>query len=221
MQMLTQIHGRVRCAVLATALVGLFSVVHAATVTITTTIVVAAGKTYDGGGNTIKASGMGDGGQGEGQKPFFKLNAGSTVKNVILAAPGVDGIHYYGNGTINNVTWQDVGEDASTIKSGGTCVMSSSKGSSAYDKFGQCNAAATWTLQSVTETTCGKIIRQNGGTSYTCKFYYNTVKSDKCKEAIGRTDSSATRFYYRSLTVTNFTGSNGWWYGRASQASTY
>lgn len=222
MQMLNHNHSRVRFAALATALVGLLvSAAHAATITITTTIVVAAGATYDGKGNTIKASGMGDGGQGEGQKPFFRLNSGSTVKNVILAAPGVDGIHYYGNGTINNVTWQDVGEDASTIKSGGTCTMSSSRASSAYDKFCQANAASTWTLQSVTETTCGKIIRQNGGTTYTCKFYYNTVTSKNCKEAIGRTDSSSTRFYYRSLSVSNFTGSKGWWYGRSSQASTY
>lgn len=205
------------------ALAGLFiaASVNAATVTITSTIVVPAGSTYDGQGNTIKASGMGDGGQGEGQSPFFRLNSGSTVKNVILSAPGVDGIHYYGSGTIDNVTWQDVGEDASTIKSGGTCVMKNSRGSSAYDKFCQANAASTWTLQNVTETTCGKIIRQLGGSTFTCNFYYNTVKSDKCKEAIGRTDSSSTRFYYRSLTVTNFTGSNGWWYGRASQASAY
>lgn len=222
MQIQNHTPSRALRAVLATALVGLLaSVATAATVTIKSTINVAAGATYDGKGNTIKADGMGDGSQKEGQKPFFKLNAGSTVKNVILAAPGVDGIHYYGNGTIDNVTWQDVGEDAATIKKAGTCTMKNSKGSSAYDKFGQANAASTWTMQNVTETTSGKIIRQNGGTGYTCTFYYNTVKSDKCKEAIGRTDASGTRFYYRSLTVTNFTGSKGWWYGRSSQASTY
>lgn len=207
----------------SSALVGLLLIgtAHAATITITATINVAAGATYNGNGNSIKAVNMGDGGQGEGQKAFFKLNAGSTVQNVILLAPGVDGIHYYGNGAIKNVTWNDVGEDASTIKSSGTCWMYQSRGSSAYDKFGQANAASTWTMEQVTQTTCGKIIRQNGGTDYACKFYYNTVKSDRCKEAIGRTDSSATRFYYRSLTVTNFTGSQGWWYGRSSQASAY
>jgi pectate lyase C len=195
--------------------------VNAATIYISNTIEVPAGQTYDGHGNTIVAQGMGDGGQSEGQKPFFKLNSGSTVQNVILAAPGVDGIHYYGNGAIKNVTWQDVGEDASTIKASGTCWMYQSRGSSAYDKFGQCNAAATWTLEQVTETTCGKVIRQLGGSTFTCKFYYKDTKSDRCKEAIGRTDSSTTRFYYHNLTVTNFTGSNGWWYGRSSQASAY
>jgi pectate lyase C len=212
---------KVRTSLMFAALVGLSAAVQAATITITNTITVAAGSTYNGNGNTIKAVGMGDGGASEGQKAFFSLKAGSTVQNVILSAPGVDGIHYNGNGTISNVTWQDVGEDAATIKSGGTCLMANSRGSSANDKFGQCNAAATWTMQGVTETTCGKIIRQNGGSTYTCRFYYNTVTSRSCKEAIGRTDASATRFYYRSLSVSSFTGSSGWWYGRSSQASTY
>ena len=208
-------------AVSVAAILGLVSSAHAATVYITSTISVASGATYDGRGNTIVARNMGDGSQAEGQKPFFRLNSGSTVKNCILAAPGVDGIHYYGNGTIDNVTWQDVGEDAMTIKSSGTCNLRNSRGYNAYDKFGQANAASTWTYQNVTQTTCGKVIRQLGSSTFTCRFYYNTVTSDRCKEAIGRTDSSTTRFYHRDLTVRNFTGSQGWWYGRNSQASTY
>lgn len=203
------------------ALIGLSVAAQAATVTLTQTYVIAAGATYDGGGNTIKAVGMGDGGQSESQKAFFQLSSGSTLKNCVLSAPGVDGVHYYGNGTVNNVKWQDVGEDAITIKAGGTCTLSSSSGTSAYDKFGQCNAAATWTMSAVRETTCGKIIRQNGGSTYTCKFYYDHVTSTNCKEAIGRTDSSSTHFYYRSVTATSFGGSSGWWYGRSSQSSTY
>ena len=205
-----------------TALVGLFvGAVQAATVTIYSTVNVPAGSTYWGNGNSIKAVGMGDGSQSEGQSPFFKLNSGSRLHSVILLAPGVDGVHYYGNGSILYTTWNDVGEDAATIKSGGTCSMYLSKGYSAYDKFGQCNAASTWTLEKLTQTTSGKVIRQNGGDTSTCRFYYKDTKSDRCREAIGRTDSSTTRFYYRNLTVTNFTGSNGWWYGRSSQASPY
>lgn len=205
-----------------TALVGLFiGAAQAATVTIYSTVNIPAGSTYWGNGNSIKASGMGDGSQSEGQSPFFKLNSGSTLHSVYLLAPGVDGVHYYGSGNIKYVTWNDVGEDAATIKSGGTCLMFGSRGSSAYDKFGQCNAASTWTLEQLVQTTCGKVIRQNGGDTSTCKFYYKDSTSKYCKEAIGRTDSSSTRFYYRNLTVQNFTGSNGWWYGRSSQASTY
>lgn len=206
------------------ALAGLFvaaASTHAATITITSTIVIAAGATYNGNGNTIKASGMGDGGQGEGQKPFFRLNAESWLRNVKLSAPGVDGCHFYGNGTMNEVTWQDVGEDQFTVKSGGNCWVSGGSAVNASDKFGQANAATSVTLYFHTQTNGLKNIRQNGGTTYACNFYYDNNRAVQTKEAIGRTDSSSTRFGRRNMTVTSFSGSKGWWYGRDSQAFTY
>jgi pectate lyase C len=205
------------------ALVSLVAVTSASAATryISTTIVVASGQVFDARGDTIKASGMGDGSQAEGQKAIIRLGSGSTARNAIIAAPGCDGVHYYGNGTVEYVTWQDVGEDATTIKSGGSCYLKNSSGTSAYDKFGQANAASTWTFQGVRVNTCGKVIRQLGGSTFTAKFYYNGVTATNCKEAIGRTDTSTTRFYYRSLSAPGFTGSNGWWYGKDSQASAY
>jgi pectate lyase C len=219
--MINHNHRRVRYAVLATALVGLFSIAQAATVTITTTIVIAAGATYNGNGNTIKASGMGDGGQGESQKPFFRLNADSWLKNVKLAAPGVDGCHFYGNGTMNEVTWQDIGEDAHTEKTAGNCWVSGGAAYNGADKDGQCNAAGWLTHYYHYVSVCLKNIRQNGGTTYKCQFYFDHNTANKTGEAIGRTDSSTTTFGNRSMTVTSFTGSKGWWYGRDSQAFTY
>jgi pectate lyase C len=210
-----------RALVALSALVGLASVVHAATITITSTIVIAAGATYDGGGNTIKASGMGDGGQGESQSAFFRLGANSWLKNVKLAAPGVDGCHFYGNGTMNEVTWQDVGEDQFTEKTAGNCWVSGGSAVNGADKFGQCNAAGSLTLYFHTQTNGLKNIRQNGGTTYTCNFYYDNNTANQTKEAVGRTDSSTTRFGQRNIHVNSFSGSNGWWYGRASQAFTY
>jgi pectate lyase C len=206
------------------ALAGLFitaASVQAATVTITSTITIAAGATYNGNGNTIKASGMGDGGQGESQKPFFKLNSESWLKNVKLAAPGVDGCHFYGNGTMNEVTWQDIGEDAHTVKSGGNCWVSGGAAYNGSDKCGQANAATWLTLYYFYTDNCLKNIRQNGGTTYACNFYYDHNTANHTKEAIGRTDSSSTRFGNRSMTVQNFSGSHGWWYGRDSQSFTY
>lgn len=205
------------------ALVGLLVVgaAHAATITITSTIVIAAGATYDGGGNTIKASGMGDGSQNESQKAFFRLGANSWLKNVKLAAPGVDGCHFYGNGTMNEVTWQDIGEDAHTVKSGGNCWVSGGAAYNGADKCGQANAATSLTLYYFYTDSCLKNIRQNGGTTYTCNFYYDHNTANHTKEAIGRTDSSSTRFGVRGMIVQNFSGSNGWWYGRDSQSFTY
>jgi pectate lyase C len=194
---------------------------QASVITITSTITVAAGATYNGNGNTIKAVGMGDGGQGESQKPFFRLGSGSRVGWLTLAAPGVDGIHYYGSGTIHTVIWADVGEDAWTVKSGGTTDVKYSKAYNATDKVGQVNAAATTTYLTTGTSVSQTVERQNGGTSFTCTFYYNDNSHSNCKGAIGRTDSSSTKFRYRNLTAPNFTGSKGWWYGRSSQASTY
>lgn len=205
------------------ALVGLLMLgtAHAATITITSTIVIAAGATYNGNGNTIKASGMGDGSQSEGQKPFFRLNANSWLRNVKLSAPGVDGCHFYGSGTMNEVTWLDVGEDQFTVKSGGNCWVSGGAAYSASDKFGQANAATSVTLYYHLQDNGLKNIRQNGGTTYTCNFYYDHNTARNTREAIGRTDSSSTRFGVRGMIVQNFTGSNGWWYGRQSQSFTY
>jgi pectate lyase C len=206
-----------------TALAGLaiVSSATAATITITSTIVIPAGSTYNGNGNTIKASGMGDGSQNESQKPFFRLNAESWLRNVKLAAPGVDGCHFYGNGTMNEVTWQDVGEDQFTVKSGGNCWVSGGAAYAAADKFGQANAATWVTLYYHLQDNGLKNIRQNGGSTYTCNFYYDNNTARNTREAIGRTDSSTTRFGRRNMTVQNFSGSRGWWYGRDSQAFTY
>ncbi len=209
--------------VLATlaAFIGLVSSVQAATVYFTSTYVIPAGATYNGNGNTIVAQGMGDGSQSESQKPFFRLNAESWLRNVKLAAPGVDGCHFYGNGTMNEVTWQDVGEDQFTVKSGGNCWVSGGSAVNASDKFGQANAATWVTLYYHTQTNGLKNIRQNGGTTYTCNFYYDNNTANQTKEAIGRTDSSSTRFGTRNIHVYSFSGPNGWWYGRSSQAFTY
>jgi pectate lyase C len=213
---------RARTAVLLTALAGLFvSVSQAATITITNTITIAAGATYNGNGNTIKASGMGDGSQSEGQKPFFKLNSNSTLLNVKLAAPGVDGCHFYGTGKMQDVTWQDIGEDAQTVKSGGDCWVAGGFAYNGADKCGQANAATNLTLYYFYTDNCLKNIRQAGGTTFKCNFYYDHNTARNTKEAIGRTDSSTTRFGVRQMVVQNFTGSRGWWYGRDSQAFTY
>lgn len=77
------------------------------------TIVVGKGQTYDGKGKRLIAGPeQGDGSQREDQKPIFKVEDGATLKNVVLGAPAADGVHTYGNVSINNVVWEDVGEDA-------------------------------------------------------------------------------------------------------------
>jgi hypothetical protein len=72
---------------------------------------------YDGGlTRFIAGSNLGDGGQGEDQKPIFDLSDGAHLKNVIIGTPAADGIHCLGSCTLENVWWEDVGEDAATFK---------------------------------------------------------------------------------------------------------
>ncbi|NLG83524.1 MAG: pectate lyase, partial [Firmicutes bacterium] len=190
------------------------------------TITVKAGQTFDGGNNTYVAVGMGDGSQSENQKPYFKLENGATLKNVYIGVPGCDGVHCYGNNNVLNVRWIDVGEDALTVKGSestnvGTINIAGGYANYAADKVFQINAPCTFRVSNFSATDMGKFIRQNGGTTFKVVIYLTNIRLDKVKEAVVRTDSSSTVIYYRNLTVTNFTGSKGWWYGRDSQAYPY
>ncbi len=69
---------------------------------------------FDGG--LKRYYGIGDGGQSESQDPMFTVADGGTIKNVIIGSPAGDGIHCLGTCTIQNVWWEDVGEDAATQK---------------------------------------------------------------------------------------------------------
>jgi hypothetical protein len=60
---------------------------------------------------------LGNGNQGEGQRAIFRLENGAMLRNVIIGTPGANGIHYYGSCTLENVWWEDVGEDAATFRS--------------------------------------------------------------------------------------------------------
>lgn len=130
--------------------------VSAATpIVVSTTIVVPAGETFNGNGQTYiaNASTLGDGSQAENQKPIFRLEKNATLKNVIIGAPGADGVHCYGNATISNVTWQDVGEDALTLKASGTVNITGGGAYKAYDKVFQANASGQSTLRTSEPTT--------------------------------------------------------------------
>jgi len=177
----------------------------ATTVKITSTIVVNAGQTYDGGGNTIIAVGMGDGSQNENQKPIFKLEDGAKLKNVIIGAPGCDGIHVYGNATLENVTWADVGEDALTVKKGDlskTVTLINCKAYKAADKVFQINAPCKFVMNNLYVEDFGKVVRQLGGSTFECHIYFNggTFKNGT---NLARTDSKTTKIYYRNITTSN------------------
>nr|WP_139489642.1 pectate lyase [Brevibacillus dissolubilis] len=166
--------------------------VQAAVTVVNTTIPVPAGTVYDGKGQTFVANPttLGDGSQAEGQKPIFRLEAGATLTNVIIGAPGADGVHCYGNCTITNVTWQDVGEDALTLKSSGTVNITGGGAFKAYDKVFQLNAAGTINIKNFKANDIGKLVRQLGGTTFKTVMTVDSSDISNVKDSILRTDST-------------------------------
>ncbi|RRJ67578.1 pectate lyase [Paenibacillus oralis] len=181
-------------SVLLVALSGLSPVKAASPIVVNSTILVKAGETFDGKGQTYVANPdtLGDGGQGENQKPIFKLENNATLKNVYIGAPGADGVHVYGNGTISNVTWLDVGEDALTLKKSGTVNITGGGAYKAYDKVFQANAAGTINIKNFKANDIGKLARQNGGTSYKVVFTLDNSDISDVKDSIFRTDSKTS-----------------------------
>lgn len=189
-----------------------------ANVTITATITVKAGQTYDGKGNTIIAQGLGDGSQSEGQKPIFKLENGAILKNVKIGAPGCDGVHVYGNATLDNVEWLDVGEDAMTLKSAGTVTLNNCIAQKAADKVLQINADGTININNFKVTTFGKVLRTNGSGQYNVTVNINGGTFSGGTNIV-RTESKNLRVRYRNITTSSVT--KLWEVPSTSQVSTY
>lgn len=132
--------------------------------------------TYDGGLKRFYGSGdLGDGGQGEDQDPVFELADGAVLKNVVVGSPAADGIHCKGSCTLQNVWWEDVGEDAASFKgtsSGAVYKVTGGGARKADDKVFQFNGAGTLTISGFQVSDFGKLVRSCGNCS---KQYRRTI----------------------------------------------
>jgi hypothetical protein len=159
------------------------------------TIVVKAGEVFDGKGMHFQAGpALGDGGQAEGQKPIFVLEPGAQIKNVQVS--GGDGIHAYGDATLENVWWRDVGEDAFTMKAAGNVHVIGGGAFNASDKIFQLNAGGSFTLEGFTADTFGKAIRTNGGKEFGIDITVTNSVFRNGKEAVVRTDARGANITY-------------------------
>jgi hypothetical protein len=174
-------------------------------VTVNETIVVKSGETYDGTGKRLRASAsaLGDGSQAEGQKPVIKVENGGKLVNVTLGAPAADGIHTHGNVVLENIVWEDIGEDAMTIKEKGTVELRGGSATKAEDKVFQINAESTFRISNFKASDGGKFIRQNGKTTFKTEVFIDKCDISNMDEAIFRTDSSSS-----TVTMTNTRYSN-------------
>ncbi|KAH7721034.1 pectate lyase [Aphelenchoides avenae] len=126
-------------------------------------ITVKKGEPFDGKG-VRHTAGFADGSQDEKQPPIFSLEDGAVIRNVVLGAPAADGIHCNGSCTIENVWWEDVGEDAATFlgKAGATYTINGGGAKKADDKVFQHNGGGTLTIKNFQAEDIGKLYRSCG-----------------------------------------------------------
>jgi hypothetical protein len=108
---------------------------------------------------------LGGGDDAEGQDPLFRIKAGGSLKNVILGAPAADGIHCEGSCTIENVWWEDVGEDAITLEgtsSSNEYRITGGGARKATDKVIQHNGGGTLYVKNFLVEEFGKLYRSCG-----------------------------------------------------------
>jgi hypothetical protein len=133
---------------------------------------IGVSKDYDGGMKRFVGDGpLGSSSQVEGQPPLFQLANGATLRNAIIGSPAADGVHCAGTCTLENVWWEDVGEDAATLSgSAAAQVMTIDGGGArhAADKVFQHNGAGTMVIQNFCVEDFGKLYRSCGN----CKTQY-------------------------------------------------
>ncbi|WP_306322496.1 MULTISPECIES: pectate lyase [unclassified Streptomyces] len=130
---------------------------------------ISVSGTYDGGYKRFYGSGdLGGDGQDEGQDPIFNLKDGAVLKNVIIGSPAADGVHCAGSCTLQNVWWEDVGEDAATFKGTSTSSVYTVYGGGAKkadDKVFQFNGAGKLVVTKFQVSDFGKLVRSCGNCS--------------------------------------------------------
>lgn len=122
---------------------------------------------FDGGMKRYFGTGpLANGGQDEGQLPLFDLPNGGTLKNVILGNPAADGVHCQATCTLENVWWEDVGEDAATFRPTSASATMTVKGGGALhaaDKVFQHNGVGgTFIIDGFQVEDFGKLYRSCG-----------------------------------------------------------
>ncbi|KAF2255799.1 polysaccharide lyase family 3 protein [Trematosphaeria pertusa] len=119
--------------------------------------------TFDGGmktyGRGVECTGQDEGGDSDA---VFILEDGATLKNAIIGADQIEGVHCEGSCTIENVWWVAVCEDALSLKGDGDGTVSGGGAQGASDKVIQHNGAGTVTIDGFTVMDFGKLYRSCG-----------------------------------------------------------
>jgi hypothetical protein len=131
---------------------------------------------------------IGDGSQSESQDPMFELADNATLKNVIIGSPAGDGVHCLARCTIQNVWWEDVGEDAATfLGTNGDSYVIGGGAMNADDKVFQHNGSGTVHISGFYAKSIGKLYRGCGNctTSHERHVTVDNVILDSAKYVVG------------------------------------
>ncbi|MGW2621025.1 pectate lyase [Streptomyces sp. NPDC001500] len=104
-------------------------------------------------------------GQEEGGKPLFELADGAVLKNVVLGSPASDGVRCLGSCTLENVFWEDVGEDAAAFlgeSADARYVVSGGGAAGTAGKVFRFDGAGTLTVRNFEVADFGKLVRSCG-----------------------------------------------------------
>ncbi|KAK1233487.1 hypothetical protein PQX77_003383 [Marasmius sp. AFHP31] len=124
--------------------------------------------TFDGGNVRFDRGKGACKGQTEGgdSDAVFILQSGATLQNVVIGADQSEGVHCLGPCNLKNVWFEDVCEDAITIKqTSGTSNIIGGGAKNADDKVVQHNGAGTVKIDSFCVQTFGKLYRSCGNCS--------------------------------------------------------
>ncbi|MEU0112729.1 pectate lyase [Streptomyces bobili] len=173
---------------------------------VSSTIPVSGTKDY--GMKRLYGTGdLGSGSQDEDQGPILELAAGAVLKNVIIGAPAADGIHCKGSCTLQNVWWEDVGEDAATFRGSSSSNVYNVVGGGAKeasDKVFQFNGAGTLNVSNFAVKNFGTFVRSCGNcsTQYKRTINLNTVEvTYKGSKLVGINTNYGDSATLRGITV--------------------
>ncbi|KAG9124825.1 hypothetical protein FRC07_010105 [Ceratobasidium sp. 392] len=124
--------------------------------------------TFDGGNVRFDRGSGACNGQAEGgdDDAVFLVQSGGTLQNVVIGANQAEGVHCLGPCNLYNVWFEDVCEDAITIKqSSGTSNIVGGGAKAASDKVVQHNGGGTVKIDSYCVQTFGKLYRSCGNCS--------------------------------------------------------
>jgi pectate lyase len=121
---------------------------------------------FDGGLKRYVGVGtLGGDGQDEDMPAIMRLAPGTVLKNVVIGKPASDGIHCDGTCYLQNVWWEDVGEDAATLDGSDPEQMMTIECAGARhaaDKVFQHNGPGTYVLQNIYAEDFNKLYRSCG-----------------------------------------------------------